>query len=80
MVSQSDWFGSWPLVVPNKVKTNHKMGPISDISGLVRLLAARGAQKSTNEPQDGPNKRHLWTPKRSKRNVFTIVIKTQNIR
>jgi hypothetical protein len=46
---------------------------------LVRLLAALGAQKSKKWPQDGPTKRHSWTLKRSKRNIFTIVIQTQNI-
>jgi hypothetical protein len=29
MVSQSDWFGSWPLLVPKKVKMDPKMGPTS---------------------------------------------------
>ena len=33
MVSQSDWFGSWPLLVPKKVKMDPKMGPKSDIFG-----------------------------------------------
>ena len=33
MVSQSDWFGSWPLLVPKKVKMDPKMGPKSDILG-----------------------------------------------
>ena len=27
MGSQSDWFGSWPLLVPQKVKMDPKMGP-----------------------------------------------------
>ena len=31
MVSQSDWFGSWPLLVPEKVKMDPKMGPQSDM-------------------------------------------------
>jgi hypothetical protein len=29
MVSQSDWFGSWPLLVPKKVEMDPKMGPKS---------------------------------------------------
>jgi hypothetical protein len=33
MVSQSDWLGSWPLLVPKKVKIDPKMGPQSDIFG-----------------------------------------------
>ena len=33
MVSQSDWFGSWPLLVPKKVKMDPKKGPKSDIFG-----------------------------------------------
>jgi hypothetical protein len=33
MVSQSDWFGSWLLLVPEKVKMDPKMGPTSDIFG-----------------------------------------------
>ena len=31
MVSQSDLFGSWPLLVPHKVKMDPNMGPINDI-------------------------------------------------
>ena len=33
MVSQSDWFGSWPLLVPKKVKMDPKMDPKSDMFG-----------------------------------------------
>ncbi len=33
MVSQSDLFGSWPLLVPQKVKIDPNMGPKSDIFG-----------------------------------------------
>ena len=33
MVSQSDLFGSWPLLVPQKVKMDPNMGPQSDICG-----------------------------------------------
>ena len=33
MVSQSDWFGSWPLLVPKKVKMDPNMGPKNDILG-----------------------------------------------
>ncbi len=33
MVSQSDWFGSWPLLVPQKVNMYPNMDPKSDILG-----------------------------------------------
>ena len=32
-MSQSDWFGSWPLLVPQKVKIDPNMGPKCDIFG-----------------------------------------------
>ena len=33
MVSQSDLFGSWPLLMPQKVKIDPNMGPKGDIFG-----------------------------------------------
>ena len=47
MVSQSDWFGSWPLLVPQKVKMDPKMGPKSDILGPQTAQNATCSQSSS---------------------------------
>ena len=41
MVSQSDWFGSWPLLVPPKVKLDPNIGPKGENCG------PRNGQQST---------------------------------
>ena len=47
MVSQSDWLGSWPLLVPQKVKCDPKMGPKSDIIGPQNAQNATCSQSSS---------------------------------
>ena len=47
MVSQSDRFGSWPLLVPKNVKNDPKMGPKSDISGPQTAQNATCSQSSS---------------------------------
>ena len=47
MVSQSDWFGSWPLLVPQKVKHDPKMGPKNDILGPQNAQNATCSQSSS---------------------------------
>jgi hypothetical protein len=41
MVSQSDWFGSWPLLVPQRIKHDSKIGPTSVI------FVSQNAQNAT---------------------------------
>jgi hypothetical protein len=57
MMSQSDLFGSWPLLVPNKVKIDPSMGPTSDFSGPQNGHNATCCQSSSkhklyNNPPD----------------------------
>jgi hypothetical protein len=47
MVSQSDWFDSWPLSVPKQVQFHPKMGPTSDILGPQNAQNATCSQSSS---------------------------------
>jgi hypothetical protein len=80
MVSQSDWFGSWPLLVPQKVKMDPKMGPNSDILGPQNCNNTTCSQSSSERKiyYNSPDILLYVTPNKVHYRCFGVLISIKN--